>query len=110
MFRAPCAHHQEVKIALHRLWYHHTETNEWSKITKSPKIRKITNLLKNTNIGIVFKTTTTLHHLIKPQQQPRYKNMKKVEYTKLRARPATKLMSGRQVKLKIKIPRTHTLH
>ena len=35
MFRAPCAHHQEVKIALHSLWYHHTETSEWSKITKT---------------------------------------------------------------------------
>ena len=34
MFRAPCAHHQEFKIALHSLWYHHTETSEWSKITK----------------------------------------------------------------------------
>ena len=29
-----CAHHQEVKIALHSLWYHHTKTSEWSKITK----------------------------------------------------------------------------
>jgi len=29
-----CPHHQEVKIALHSLWYHHTETSEWSKITK----------------------------------------------------------------------------
>ena len=29
-----CAHHQEVKITLHSLWYHHTETSEWSKITK----------------------------------------------------------------------------
>jgi len=29
-----CAQHQEVKIALHSLWYHHTETSEWSKITK----------------------------------------------------------------------------
>jgi len=29
-----CAHHQEVKIALQSLWYHHTETSEWSKITK----------------------------------------------------------------------------
>ena len=29
-----CAHHQEVKIALHSLWYRHTETSEWSKITK----------------------------------------------------------------------------
>jgi len=34
MFRAPCAHHEEVKTALHSLWYHHTETSEWSKITK----------------------------------------------------------------------------
>ena len=34
MFRAICAHHQEVKIALHSLLYHHTETSEWSKITK----------------------------------------------------------------------------
>jgi len=33
MFRAR-THHQEVKIALHSLWYHHTETSEWSKITK----------------------------------------------------------------------------
>jgi len=29
-----CAHHQEVKIALYSLWYHHTEISEWSKITK----------------------------------------------------------------------------
>jgi len=29
-----CARHQEIKIALHSLWYHHTETSEWSKITK----------------------------------------------------------------------------
>jgi len=34
MFRAPCAHHLEVKIVLYSLWYHHTETSEWSKITK----------------------------------------------------------------------------
>ena len=34
MFQAPCAHHQEVKIALYSIWYHHTETSEWSKITK----------------------------------------------------------------------------
>ena len=29
-----CAHHQEVKIALYSLRYHHTETSVWSKITK----------------------------------------------------------------------------
>ena len=34
MFRALCAHHQVVKIVLYSIWYHHTETSEWSKITK----------------------------------------------------------------------------
>ena len=34
MFRALCAHHQEVKIVLYSIWYRHTETSEWSKITK----------------------------------------------------------------------------
>jgi len=33
-FRALCAHHQEVKIVLYSIWYRHTETSEWSKITK----------------------------------------------------------------------------
>ena len=28
-----CAHHQEVKIVLYSIWYHHTETSEWSKIS-----------------------------------------------------------------------------
>ena len=34
MFQALCAHHQEVKIVLYSIWYHHTETSEWSKSTK----------------------------------------------------------------------------
>jgi len=34
MFRALCTHHQEVEIVLYSLWCHHTETSEWSKITK----------------------------------------------------------------------------
>ena len=34
MFRALYAHHQEVKIVLYSKWYHHTETSEWTKITK----------------------------------------------------------------------------
>ena len=34
MFRALCAHHQEVKIVLYSIWYHHPEKSEWSKITK----------------------------------------------------------------------------
>jgi len=34
MFRAHVLIIQDVTIALHSLRYHHTETNEWSKITK----------------------------------------------------------------------------
>jgi len=41
MFRAPCAHRQEVSIVLYSIWYHHTETSEWFKITKITKITKI---------------------------------------------------------------------
>ena len=33
-FRALCAHHQELKILLYSICFHHTETSEWSKITK----------------------------------------------------------------------------
>jgi len=33
-FEHCCDHHQEVKFVLYSLWYHHTETSEWSKITK----------------------------------------------------------------------------
>ena len=35
------AHRQEAKIVLYSLWYHHTETSEWSKIIKITKITKI---------------------------------------------------------------------
>jgi hypothetical protein len=35
MLRAPCAHGQKVKSLLYSIWYHHTETSEWSKITKT---------------------------------------------------------------------------
>ena len=34
-------HRQEAKIVLYGLWYHHTETSEWSKIAKITKIIKI---------------------------------------------------------------------
>ena len=34
MFRALCAHHQQVRIVLYSVWYHHTETSERSRITK----------------------------------------------------------------------------
>jgi len=34
MFRTLCAHHEEVKIALYSIWYHHNKTSGWSKINK----------------------------------------------------------------------------
>jgi len=34
MFRAHMLIIRRSKIALHSLWYHHTVTSEWSKITK----------------------------------------------------------------------------
>ena len=34
MFRALCAHRQEVRIVLYSTRYRHTETSEWSKITE----------------------------------------------------------------------------
>ena len=33
------ADRQEAKIVLYSLWYLHTETSEWSKITKITKIQ-----------------------------------------------------------------------
>jgi len=41
MFREPCSHHQGVKIVLYSLWFHHTETSEWSQITKMYKYEHI---------------------------------------------------------------------
>ena len=35
------AYRQEAKIVLYNLWYHHTETSGWSKITKITKIAKM---------------------------------------------------------------------
>jgi len=34
MFRAHVLIIRRSKIALHSLWYHHTETSEWAKINK----------------------------------------------------------------------------
>ena len=44
----------------------------------SPKVRKITNLFKNTNIGISFKITNTLQQLTKPKQPAKHRNSTRV--------------------------------
>ena len=47
MFRALFAHHQEVEIVLYSIWCRHTETSEWSKITKY-KNNRLVNLSPST--------------------------------------------------------------
>ena len=39
MFRGTWADRQEAKSVLYSLSYHHTETSEWSKITKITKMQ-----------------------------------------------------------------------
>ena len=41
MFRAHVLIVRRAKIILYSFWYHHTETSEWSKITKIIKMIKI---------------------------------------------------------------------
>ena len=53
-----CAHHQEVKTALHSLWYHHNETSEWSKITKIQFYKYVQIVAKRQNYYSVFLYTT----------------------------------------------------
>jgi len=64
-----------------------TQTKEkdkkvWTTFTyHGPKIRKITNLFKNTNTGTTFETTI-LHQLIKTKTLDQTTGHEKVEYTK----------------------------
>ena len=65
MFRAPCAHRQKGKIVLYSLWYHHTETSEWSKITEVIKITKINQLNALNFIMSLFHASTCFgHHVL----------------------------------------------
>ena len=48
-----CADRQEVNIVLYSLWYHHTETSDWSKIAEITKITKI-QFYKYENIVVKF--------------------------------------------------------
>jgi len=66
----------------------HTQPNEkkhkiWTTFTyRSPKIRKITNLFKNTNIGLTFKAATILQYLMRTTPQIRIPDHGKVGCTK----------------------------
>jgi len=49
-------------------WNNNNKNNKWTTFTYySPRIRKITNLFKYTNIGISFKSTNTIQQFTKPK-------------------------------------------
>ena len=69
--------------------------NIWTTFTfHSPKIRKITSLFKNTNIGIEFKTTITLHQLIKPIAPTRLQEHEKSGIYKITCKTCHKAYVG----------------
>ena len=48
------AHRREAKIVPYKLWYHHTETSEWSKITRITKILSMFYFPRNTANFIIL--------------------------------------------------------
>ena len=54
MFRAVCAHHQEVQIVLYSIWCHHAETSEWSNINKYNSINMSTDVKRLKNIAKIL--------------------------------------------------------
>ena len=79
MFRAPCAHHQEIKIVLYGLWYHHTYrrpsgaqksslnlctgVEQWSA-SSSPRHKKVRQVKSNIKTMLIafFDIDGLVHH------------------------------------------------
>jgi DNA mismatch repair ATPase MutS len=58
---------QQIQQKIHHTLTERNDKKLWTTFTyHSPKIRKHTNLFKNTNVGTAFRTTTTIHQLTKP--------------------------------------------
>jgi DNA mismatch repair ATPase MutS len=58
---------QQIQQKIHHTLTERNDKKLWTTFTyHSPKIRKLTNLFKNTNVGIAFRSTTTIHQLTKP--------------------------------------------
>ena len=66
------------------------ENKKWATFTyHSPKIRKITNFFKHTNINVTFKSTNTIQQSIEPKNTKKYQSTREVGYIDLPARHAT---------------------
>ena len=63
-----CAHHQDVKIALHSLWYHHTY--RWPSRARDDHLNKYTEMHGQQNVKIcsyMFRSTTIIReHSLEP--------------------------------------------
>ena len=70
------AHRQEAKIVLYNLWYHHTETSEWSKLAK---ITKYIEMHGQQNIKICDVLSTTQFTKHRALRQCKYLNGKVVK-------------------------------
>jgi hypothetical protein len=78
-----------------------TKPNRWAVFTyHSPKIRKLTNLFKQTDIEVAFRSTNTiLQHTTPTLKKPKNTNMKKVEFTNSPAIPTNYPTSDRLVEI-----------
>jgi len=81
---------QNLSLQIHCKKTNQDETNgnnknkKWTTFTYySPRIRKIMNLFKHTNVGIAFKSTSTLQQLTKPKQVSNTQELDKSAICKL---------------------------
>jgi len=66
------------------------ENKKWATFTyHSPKVRKLTNLFKHTNINIALKSTNTIQQSIKPKNPEKCETTIEVGYINLPARHVT---------------------
>jgi len=76
----------------------------------SPKISKITNLFKHTNVGIYFKKANTLQQLTRPKIDNNMQEQDKSGIYELTCNTCHMSYQTDEPQLKTKIPRTHQLH
>jgi hypothetical protein len=71
----------QLKSQTQKRWDNETNTNKnkkWAVFTYcSPRIRKITNLFKHTEVGIAFRSTNTIQQLTRPKPQNHIKEHNK---------------------------------
>jgi len=73
----------------------HDKNNKWAIFTyHSPKVRKITNLFKQTDIKIVFKSMNTIQQQTRPKNHGMTPNHNKIGICKLKCKTCNKVYIG----------------